>query len=78
MKPKGTANGINQISDDRTGLNGTVQAPAITQRNFADDKGSSLPFGEDNPVIIDSSIPNEKRRRRRKRRQTLKVYFWEF
>ncbi|MCP9259722.1 Ion channel [Dirofilaria immitis] len=68
-----TIHGKNQISDDKIGLINNAQTPTILLQTFNDEKGSSMLFGEDNSMVIDSSIRSEKRRRRRKRRRTLEA-----
>nr|CDP98802.1 BMA-TWK-24, isoform c [Brugia malayi] len=72
---KASTHGKNQISDDKIGLIDNVQTPVAIPQYFTDEKRPSLLFGEDNSMVTDSVLPNEKRRKRRKRRRTLEVYF---
>ncbi|VDN93307.1 unnamed protein product [Brugia pahangi] len=70
---KASTHGKNQISDDKIGLIDNVQTPVAIPQYFTDEKRPSLLFGEDNSMVTDSVLPNEKRRKRRKRRRTLEV-----
>ncbi|VDK81941.1 unnamed protein product [Litomosoides sigmodontis] len=74
MQTKG-AHGKSRTLDDRIGLIGTEQTPAIIQQNFIDDKRLLLIFGENDSMIIDPTIPNEKQRRRRRRQRTLEMNY---